>query len=59
MHTYKVPISRDDYGYIVIKAKSKNHAIQLIEEGEWTDDMYTVKGGTGADIYKSEVEQID
>lgn len=59
MHTYKVPISRDDYGYVIIQAKSKKHAIQLIEEGEWSDEMYTVKGGTGAEIYKSEVEKIN
>lgn len=45
MKTYRVPAYRDDYGYITIKAKSKSHAMQLVEQSEWSDEMYEVKGG--------------
>lgn len=55
-NTYIVKVSRDDYGYITIKAKTKKEAKELVEDGEWTDDMYTPKGGS-IEVY-GEVEKI-
>lgn len=50
MKSYKVPAFRNDYGYITIEAESKEEALELIAQGEWNDEMYTVKGGEcGAD----------
>lgn len=57
MNTYIVPIDRDDYGYITIKARSKKEARELVEIGEWTDDMYTVKGGSCSYI-NGDIEKI-
>ena len=45
MQKYKVLISRDDYGYIIVKANSEEEARETIESGEWTDEEYTSKGG--------------
>lgn len=45
MNTYKVNWSRDDYGYILIKANSKEEAQELFESGEFKDDDLELKGG--------------
>ena len=55
MKEYKITISRDDYGYIIVKANTKEEAREQIESGEWTDDMYNLKGG---DITVNEVEEL-
>lgn len=51
MKTFKIRAYRDDYGYITIEAENKEEALELVEQGEWNDTMYTVKGGScGADV---------
>lgn len=45
MAKFKVDINRDDYGYIIVEAETKEEAEEKIESGDWTDEEYTVKGG--------------
>ena len=45
MNKYKVNVSRDDYGYIILTAKDENQAREIIEAGEWRDDELVLKGG--------------
>lgn len=42
---YKVPFSRQDYGYIIVKAKNKEEATELVMSGEFTNDDMYIKGG--------------
>jgi len=42
---FKVFISREDYGHIIVEAETLEEAREMIDSGEWTDDMYTVKNG--------------
>lgn len=57
MKTFKVPVSRDDYGYIIITAKTKEEAVELIEAGEWENEMFEPKGGS-VSVSGGEVEEI-
>lgn len=45
MKTFKVNWSRDDYGYILIKAETEQEAIDLFETGEFNDNKLELKGG--------------
>lgn len=45
MKKYIVSISREDYGYITVKAESADEAREMIESGEWSEDMYKIKNG--------------
>lgn len=45
MQTYKVHVSRDDHGYIIVAAGSEDEAREKIESGDWEDKDYTVKNG--------------
>lgn len=58
MKKYKVQISRDDYGYIIIEAKTPEEARELVETGEWTDEMYHVKNGGVSVERVEELEDI-
>jgi len=55
MKQFKVKVSRDDYGYILVIAENEEAAQEKIESGEWTDDEYHIKGG-GFTV--DEVEEI-
>lgn len=46
MKKYKVHISRDEYGYILVDAKNVEQARKIIESGEWNDDMFVLKSGS-------------
>jgi hypothetical protein len=35
MNTYKVRFTREDYGYVIIKAESEQEAQTLFDEGEY------------------------
>lgn len=55
MKTYKVKVSREDYGYIFVHADNEDEAREKIEEGEWEDEDYIVKNGG---VVVDEVEEI-
>lgn len=57
--TYIVPLYRDDYGYLRIKAKDKKEARMLVEDGNWKDKDYTPKGGSSAVINGEIIEIIN
>lgn len=42
---YRVNVSREDYGYILIEAASEDEARGKVDTGEWSDDMYIIKNG--------------
>jgi len=43
--TYKVPFSRQDYGYILIEAKDEQEARDIVDTGDFYDEQMIVKGG--------------
>jgi len=45
MTQYKVNISRDEYGYLLVNADSEEQARDIVESGDWSDDEYNAKGG--------------
>ena len=42
---FKVNVSRDDYGYIIVTAKNEDEARDIVETGDWQDDELMLKGG--------------
>lgn len=55
MNTYKVRFTREDYGYILIKAENEQDALKLFDEGEYKDDDMFIKGGS---TLSSDIELI-
>lgn len=45
MNKYKVHVSREDYGYIMVDASSEEEAREKIDCGDWEDKDYTPKNG--------------
>lgn len=45
MTIYKILVSREESGYITIKAENESQAIELIDSGDWSDDQYEGKEG--------------
>lgn len=45
MNKYKVNVSREDYGYIIIEASSEEEARERIDCGDYADKDYIPKNG--------------
>lgn len=43
--TYKVPFTRQDYGYVIVKAETAEEAHEKVMSGDYFDDDMFVKGG--------------
>lgn len=46
MNTYKVLFSRDEYGYIIVRAETIEQARETIETGEFDENELEYKGGS-------------
>lgn len=46
MNTYKVLFSRDEYGYILVRAETIEQARDVIESGNFDDNDLEYKGGS-------------
>lgn len=43
MNKYKVHISRESHGYIVVEAESAAEANEQVRQGNWTDEQFIIK----------------
>lgn len=46
MKTYKIDFSRDEYGYIIIKANSEQEARDLVDTGNYNESDLIYKDGS-------------
>lgn len=60
MKTFRVHVSREDYGYVKIQAETPEEANELVENGEYDEEDFVVKGAeiTVEDHMTEEVEEI-
>lgn len=49
MKTYKLNWTRQDYGYILIKANNENDALEKFRQGNYKDIDMEIKGGNTID----------